>query len=186
MGGSEGMPVVKTYTFDDLVAAMNEVAAYDWRAFFVERQQSVAPHAPLGGFSGGGWQLTYNDEPNQMIVASQAGAGLADYTSSIGVLVKADGTVQDVIPGMAAYQRGIRPYTKVLAVNGRQFSIEELNRALAESKTKTGTVNLLISNAGFVESHEIDYHEGLRYPHLVRNESATDYLDEVLKSRATH
>jgi predicted metalloprotease with PDZ domain len=118
-----------------------------------------------------------------MIVASQAGAGIADYTSSIGVLVKADGTVQDATPGMPAYQRGIRPYTKILAVNGRQFSVEELNRALAG--TMTGTVNLLISNAGFVESHEIDYHEGLRYPHLVRNESATDYLDEVLKPRAT-
>lgn len=186
LGGSEVMPVVKIYSFDDVVAAMNEVAAYDWRSFFVERLQSVATHAPLGGLSGGGWQLTYNDEPNQMIAASQAGAGIADYTSSIGVILKADGTVQDAIPGMPAYQRGIRPYTKLLAVNGRQFSVEELNKALAESKTKTGTVILLVSNAGFVESREIDYHGGLRYPHLARNEATSDYLDGILKPRITH
>jgi hypothetical protein len=94
--------------------------------------------------------------------------------------------VQDAVPGMPAYQRGIRPYTKILAVNSRQFSIEELNKALAESKTKTGTVILLVSNAGFVESHEIDYHGGLRYPHLARNETAPDSLDEILKPRITH
>jgi predicted metalloprotease with PDZ domain len=183
LGGPEVMPVVKTFNFDDLVTAMNQVAAFDWRSFFVERLQSVDARAPLGGLVGGGWQLTYNDEPNQMIAASQAAARPVDYTSSIGVLVKADGTVQDAIPGMPAYQRGIRPYTRVLAVNGRQFSIEELNKALAESKKQPGTIVLLISNAGFVESHEIDYHDGPRYPHLVRNETARDYLDEILKPR---
>jgi predicted metalloprotease with PDZ domain len=185
LGGPEVMPVVKTFNFDDLVTAMNEVAAFDWRSFFVERLQSVDARAPLGGLVGGGWQLTYSDEPNQMIAASQAAARPVDYTSSIGVLVKADGTVQDAIPGMPAYQRGIRPYTRVLAVNGRQFSPEELNKALAESKKQTGTIVLLVSNAGFVESHEIDYHDGLRYPHLVRNETVLDYLDEILKPRVT-
>ena len=185
LGGPEVMPVVKTYNFDDLVTAMNEVAAYDWRSFFLERLQSVDAHAPLGGLGGGGWQLTYNDEPNQMIAASQAAARPADYTASIGVVVKADGTVEDAIPGMPAYQCGVRPYTRVLAVNGRQFSIEELNKALAESKTQTGMIVLLVSNAGFVESHEIDYHGGPRYPHLVRNEAAPDFLGEILKPRIT-
>jgi len=185
LGGPEVMPVVKTFSFDDLVTAMNQVAAFDWRSFFVERLQSVEARAPLGGLVGGGWQLTYNDEPNQMIAASQAAARPVDYTSSIGVLVKADGTVQDAIPGMPAYQRGIRPYTRVLAVNGRQFSVEELNKALAESKKQPGTIVLLVSNAGFVESHEIDYHDGPRYPHLVRNETVRDYLDEILKPRVT-
>jgi hypothetical protein len=87
---------------------------------------------------------------------------------------------------MPAYQCGVRPYTRVLAVNGRRFSVEELNKALAESKTQTGTIILLVSNAGFVESHEIDYHGGPRYPHLVRNEAAGDFLDEILKPRMTH
>jgi predicted metalloprotease with PDZ domain len=185
LGGPEVMPVVKTFNFDDLVTAMNQVATYDWRSFFLERLQSVDAHAPLGGLGGGGWQLTYNDEPNQMIAASEAAARPANYTASIGVLVKADGTVEDAIPGMPAYQCGVRPYTRVLAVNGRQFSIDELNKALVESKTQTGTIILLVSNAGFVESHEIDYHGGPRYPHLVRNEAAPDFLDEILKPRVT-
>ena len=185
LGGSEVMPVIKTYTFDDLVVAMNEVAAYDWQSFFVERLQSVDAHASLGGITGGGWHLTYNEEPNQMIAASQATIGPVDYTSSIGVLVKTDGTVQDAIPGMPAYQCGIRPYTRILGVNGRQFSIEELNKALTESKDETHKILLLVTNAGFVESHEIDYHGGLHNPHLVRNQDSRDYLDEILKPHVT-
>jgi predicted metalloprotease with PDZ domain len=185
LGGSEAMPVVKTYNFDDLVTAMNDVAAYDWRSFFLERLQSVDTHAPLGGIRGGGWHLTYNDEPNQMIAASQATPGPVDYTASIGVLIKSDGTVQDAIPGMPAYQSGVRPYTRILAVNGRQFSVEELNKTLVELKTRTGPITLLISSAGFVESHDIDYHGGPRYPHLIRDDAARDYLNEILKPRAT-
>lgn len=184
LGGSEVMPVIKTYSFDDLVTAMNDVAAYDWRSFFVERLQSVDAHAPLGGINGGGWHLTYNDEPNQMIAASQATPGPVDYTASFGVSIKPDGTVQDAIPGMPAYQSGVRPYTRILAVNGRQFSIEELNKTLVESRTQTGPITLLISNSGFVESHDIDYHGGPRYPHLTRDEATRDYLSEILKPRA--
>jgi predicted metalloprotease with PDZ domain len=184
LGGSDVMPVIKTYNFEDLVTAMNDVAAYDWRSFFLERLQSVDAHAPLGGLTGGGWHLTYNDEPNQMIAASQATPGPVDYTSSIGVLIKPDGTVQDAIPSMPAYQSGVRPYTRILAVNGRQFSTEELNKTLAESKTRTGPITLLISNAGFVESHDIDYHGGTRHPHLTRDEATRDFLSEILKPRA--
>jgi predicted metalloprotease with PDZ domain len=183
LGGPEFMPVIRTFTFDDLVTAMNEVAVYDWRTFFRERLQSTDARAPVGGLITGGWNLTYSDEPNQMIAASQAAIGLADYTSSIGMLIKADGTVQDVLPGMPAFQQGVSPYTRVVAVNGRQFSIDELNRAVAESKAQGGPVVLLVLNAGFLEKHEVDYHGGLRYPHLVRNEGTTDYLDGILKPR---
>ncbi len=184
LGGSDVMPAIKTYTFDDLVGTMNEVAANDWRSFFIERLQSVEPHAPLGGIVGGGWQLSYNDEPNQMIAALQATLGPVDFTSSIGVMVKADGTVQDAIPGMPAYQAGIRPYTRILAVNGRQFSVDEFVKAVTESKAGARNILLLVSNAGFVESHDVDYHGGLHNPHLARTQDSPDYLDEILKPRA--
>jgi len=177
------MPTIKTYTFDDLVIAMNAIAPYDWRAFFRERLDSTSPHAPLGGLTGGGWQLTYNEQPNVMITALQAAQAEGDYTSSIGLMLKGDGTVQDSIPGMPAFQSGISPYTRIVAVNGQEFTLEILNKALADSTTQTAPLVLLLSNTGFLEPHEIDYHGGLRYPHLTRNESETNYLDQILKSR---
>ena len=55
----------------DLVTAMNAVAPSDWSAFFHDRLQSVDPRAPLGGITGGGWRVVYNDEPNVMTAAGR-------------------------------------------------------------------------------------------------------------------
>jgi predicted metalloprotease with PDZ domain len=103
----------------------------------------------------------------------------------LGLLVKADGTVQDAIPGMPAYRSGLSPYTRIVGVNQRQFSLDELNTAIAGSKSQSGPLVLLVSNTGVFESHEIAYHGGLRYPHLIRSESEADYLTEILKPRTT-
>ncbi len=50
-------PVVKPYTFDDVVNTLNQVAAYDWRGFWTERLTNHGPGAPLGGIEGSGWKV---------------------------------------------------------------------------------------------------------------------------------
>ena len=42
-------------------------------------------------------------------------------------------------------------------------------------------IKLSTMNAGRLETHEIQYHYGNRYPHLERVEGIPDYLDEALK-----
>jgi len=185
LGGPDVSPTVKPYTFDDLVAAMNDTAAYDWRTFFEVRLNRTDPHAPLGGINSGGWQLTYEDGPNPMILAEQAASGVADYTSSIGLVIKADGTIEDAIPGMAGFESGISPYTRIVGINGQEFSVDKLNSAIFDAKSHKNPLSLLIANAGLLEKHELTYYEGLRYPHLKAN-GQTDYLDQILQPRAVH
>ena len=55
-------PQLVPYTFDDVVATMNEVAPYDWRSFFEQRLRSHGPGAPLGGLENSGWKLVFNDD----------------------------------------------------------------------------------------------------------------------------
>jgi predicted metalloprotease with PDZ domain len=100
------------------------------------------------------------------------------------MVVKSDGTIQDVIPGMAAEQAGLSPYMKIISVGGRQFSIEDLSRAVQDSPSATGPIAILASNTGTIERHNIAYRDGIREPHLKRNEGTTDYLDEILKPLA--
>jgi predicted metalloprotease with PDZ domain len=174
--GQDGQPVIKTYTFDDVVATLNQVAPYDWKAFLRERLDYTGPNAPLGGITASGWELVYNDIPNEFLAAGQAVSGGANLTSSIGITVRADGMIQDVIPGMAAAQAGLSPYMKILAVNDHQFSVEELNRAVKNA----AAIEILASNTGTVEHHTISYHDGLRSPHLKRVEGKPDMLDNIL------
>ena len=177
----DGEPIIKTYTFDDLVAALNQVAPYDWRTFLRERLDSTAAAAPLGGINGSGWKLVYNDDSNEYLAAGEAESGGGDFTASIGLRVKGDGTVVDSIPGMPAFESGVSPFLKIVGVNGRQFAVEDLRRAIADSKSGTGTIEILTMNTGTLEKHEIKYQAGSRFPHLQRVEATADYLGEILK-----
>ena len=49
-------PEVKPYTFDDLVHSLNQVAPYDWAAFFNQHLNSTAPDMPQGGIENAGWR----------------------------------------------------------------------------------------------------------------------------------
>jgi predicted metalloprotease with PDZ domain len=181
LGGPEGAPVIKTYTFEDVVSALNAVVPFDWRKFFHDRLESIDPHAPLGGITGGGWRVIYNDEPNTMIAADQDASGKGDFTASIGLIVKADGTIEDAIPEMPANQAGLSPYMKIVGVNGRRFSVDDLKRAIQQSKSNSGPISIIVSNTGWLETHELAYHEGLRAPHLERIDGTNDYLNDILK-----
>jgi predicted metalloprotease with PDZ domain len=183
-GGPDGLPVIKTYTLDDVIVTLNAIAPYDWRSFLRQRLDSTDSHAPLGGITGGGWRLIYTDVPNEMLLASQEVFGAGNFTASLGLVVRSDGAIQDVIPEMPAYQSGLSPYVRILAVGGRQFSMDELSRAVQNAKSASDSIILLTSNTGSMETHEIPYAGGLRGPHLERNEGAPDYLSEILKPLA--
>jgi predicted metalloprotease with PDZ domain len=178
----DGEPTIKTYTFDDLVATLNQVASYNWRGFLRERLDSTAATAPLGGITGGGWKLVYTDEPNEFLAAGEAESGGGDFTASVGLRVRGDGMVVDSIPGMPAFESGVSPFLKIVGVNGREFSVDQLRRAIRESKSGSDPIQIVAMNTGTIENHEIRYQGGIRYPHLERAEGTANYLDEILKS----
>jgi len=180
-GPPDGQPTIKTYEFDDVVATLNQIAPHDWHAFLRERLDSISATAPLEGISAGGWKLVYNDDANEFLAAGDAVSGGGDYTSSIGLRVKGDGTVVDSIPGMPAFESGVSPYLRIIAVNGRAFSVDELNRAIANTRSSIGAIVITATNTGTIETHEIHYQGGNRYPHLERVEGTADYLDDILK-----
>jgi len=66
------------YTFDDVVAAMQEIAPYDWREFFTQRVQTHGPGAPLGGLENGGWKWIFTEAPNESREASEVAMHLTD------------------------------------------------------------------------------------------------------------
>jgi predicted metalloprotease with PDZ domain len=181
LGGRNDGPTIKTYTFDDLISVLTEIAPFDWRTFFRDRLQSVSSHAPLGGITGAGWRLVYNDEPNLLIAADQDASGKGDFTASIGLVVKADGSVEDSVPGMAASQAGLSPYMKIVGVSGRQFSVDDLKRAIQASKSNAAPITIISSNTGSLKTHAIPYYDGLRSPHLQRVDEERDYLNDILK-----
>ncbi len=189
-GGRSGPPEVKPYTFEDVVATLNEVAPHDWRAFFTARLNSTAPGASLGGLEGSGWRLIYNEKPNDLILATEKERKITDLSFSLGLRLKhekgtpEDGTILDVIPGMPAAQAGLTPGMRLVAVNGRKWSPEILGEALAAAKSRSQPIELLADNTGIHKTYLLNYPGGERYPHLERDPARPDLLGEIIKPSA--
>ena len=176
-------PMVKPYTFDDVVAALNQIVPYDWRGFWTERLTNHGPGAPLGGIEASGWKLVYDNVPSEMERGSESGRHFIDVAYSIGMNLREDGTITDTIEGMPAAQAGIGPGMKLIAVNGRQYSPEVLGDALKAGKGGSAPLELLVENTDYYKTYKLDYHGGERYPHLVRDESKPDLLSEIYKAK---
>jgi predicted metalloprotease with PDZ domain len=177
------VPGVKPYTFDDIVNILNQLAANDWRKFFLDRLSSTAPRAPLGGIETAGWSLTYSETPSELFSAYEAAAKQTDLTYSLGLLVNnEDGKIVDVRFESAAAKAGVAPGMTLVAVNGRAFAPEVMHDALKAAKTGTEPLELLLRNDTYYRTVRMSYHGGDRYPQLIRN-SRPDMLSEIIKQR---
>jgi len=180
-GGQSGPPQVVPYTFNDVVKALNEVAPHDWGAMLNERVNSTSKNAPLGGIDTGGWRLVYNDKPNLVIQAAAKRYKFSDFSYSVGFTLSEEGKFDDVIVGSPAYQAGVGPGMKLVAVNRRKWSPELLHDAIKASKGSNQAIELLVENGQFFKTFSVPYHDGEKNPHLERVTGKPDILGDLLK-----
>jgi predicted metalloprotease with PDZ domain len=179
-GGPGGDPALKTYTFEDVVAALSALAPYDWAGYLRTRLDTTSPNTPTEATENSGWKLVYNEMPNEIEENRGAMKRRADFSYSIGLIVDEDGAVVDVMHGGPAYQAGIGPGMKIAAVFGQQFTAEAMKESIVGAQTMAFPIQLLVANGAQFQTYSVDYHGGLRYPHLERDASRPDYLSEIL------
>jgi predicted metalloprotease with PDZ domain len=180
VGGNTPAKVVP-YTFDDIVNHLNSVVAYDWRGFLTERLTSHANHAPLAGIEHGGYKLVYEDQPTKFEKAAMGLRGGVDAYFSVGLSLSKDGTISDVKMFSDAEKAGFAPQWKVVAINGIGYSDDGFKEALKRAKGTSEPIEFIVSNDNHFRTLKIDYHEGEKYPHLERDSSAPDLLDDIVK-----
>ena len=183
--GGNTPPEVLPYTFEDIVTNLNAIQPNDWAAFLTERLTTKSPHAPLDGITNGGYHIEYSSEPNEFIRASENHDRGVDAWYSLGIQVS-DNSISDVLVGSPAFNAGLGPSMKIVAVNGRAASDELLHTAIRDAKGNSQPIELIVSNAGYFKVVKIDYHGGELYPHLVRDDRAPDRLESILKPMTNH
>ena len=177
-GGPNNGPETKTYTFDQLVSDLNQIAPYDWAGFFHEHLDSKSPNAPTGGIENGGWKLTWDAKPLEL----PGRRGNAGDIYTIGLQLNGEGQVFDSIVGSPAYNAGIVSGMKVIGVDGRTYTHDLLEDAIKGSTDSSQPIVLTYVNDDYIHTANVDYHGGERYPHLTRDEAKPDYLDELIKA----
>ncbi len=184
-GGHNTPPEVKTYTFDDVVNALNHVQPFDWRGFFNDRVKKIAVHAPLAGIENSGWMVVYTDQPNTIErLREQQGSGFV-MIASIGVVLSKDGTVMDAVEDGIAAKNGIGPGMKIIAVNGRKYTQDFLVAAMHEAQNSHQPIQLLIENTDYYRNVSLNYFDGPRHPHLMRDNSRPDLLSNIFAPKVT-
>jgi len=185
-GVDNGSYVTKTYTFDDVVAALDGVAKYDWASFLHAHVNAVNP--PLqDGLAASGWKLVYTDKESeyekQYNSRPQSSRHIYNFAWSIGLTMNDKGEVNDVRWDGPAFKAGVSTGATLAAVNGQAYSDDVLKDAIAAAKNSKAPIQLLLKYQGGFRTVPVDYHEGLKYPHLVRVDGTPDYLSEIAAPR---
>jgi predicted metalloprotease with PDZ domain len=181
--GGQTDPAVVPYTVDDVYAALDRIVPADWRAFFTARVEAIAPRAPLGGIEAAGWKLDYDARPNVYQEERAKSQKIVDASFSLGLWMKEDGTVNDIVVDAPAWKAGVGPGMKITAVNGRKWSRDVFTEELAATVQATEPLAIMVEQGEDVRTFRVDYHGGPRFPHLVRDEARADLLAAILAPR---
>ena len=171
----------RTYALDDVVEALQTVQPHDWRAFLRQRVDSHGPGAPMEGLTRAGWKLVYNEQPNATIAEAEGDQEFDDFSYSLGLkIASADGKVGAVLWGSPAYLAGLAKDMVVVAVSGMAYDADRLKRAITAAKTGKTAIELLVRQGDAYRTLQVEYREGLRYPHLQRIPETPDRLTPLL------
>lgn len=185
-GVDDGSFVTRTYTFDDVVAALNGVAKNDWASFLHARVDTLDP--PLAsGLAATGWKLVYTEQPSayekQYESRPESPRHIFNFAWSIGLTLTKGGEINDVRWDGPAFKAGVSTGATVVAVNGQAYGTDVLKDAITAAKGNQAPIKLLLKYQGSLRTVAVDYHGGLQYPHLQRIEGTPDYLGDIIAAR---
>ncbi len=181
-GVDNGSYTPLTYTFDDVVATLNKVEPYDWAGFLRTRLDGHGPGAPLDWVKRSGYRLVYDDKPGDFQKESEGKRGTSLYYS-LGLTLGKDGAISGVRWDGPAFKAGVTAGWQVMAVNNTAYSADAIKDAVKAAKGTTAPIELILKYGDAFKTVRVDYHDGLRYPHLVKEAAGPSSLDAILAPR---
>jgi predicted metalloprotease with PDZ domain len=186
-GVDDGSFITHTYTFNDVVDALNAVQPYDWASFLHNWLNGVGQQVPLlSGIDASGWHLVFSDQPLRYQNALEnVGEGELSRKGvnamfSVGLFLDGKGSIEDVSWNGPAFQAGLAPGMEISAIDGHPYSTGVLRSEIAQAQKSGKPLQITAKGDGVTDLYTIRYNGGLKYPHLIREPNTTDYLPQIL------
>ncbi len=180
-GINDGSLTPVTYTFADIVKALNAVEPYDWTAFLRDRLDRTGKLEPLAGIVRGGYKLVFTDTPSDFAKAVDSERKRTSLLYSIGFSMdEKEGSISEVLWGGPAFNAKLTEGMQILAVDGSAYSADILKASIASAKSGSSPIELIVKSQDQFKVVKIDYHGGLRFPHLERDPAVPARLDDLL------
>jgi predicted metalloprotease with PDZ domain len=91
-----------------------------------------------------------------------------------------DGKISDVLWNGPAFKAGLAPGTQIIALDDVAFDPDRLKDAIRAAQHSAGAMSLIVREGDRFRTVALDYHDGLRYPHLERDPHRPALLDAIL------
>ena len=88
--------------------------------------------------------------------------------------------LREVLWDSPAFKAGLTAGTQIVAIDGAGFEPELLKETVRLASGTNAPIHLLVKANNRFRTADIDYHNGLRYPHLVRDDKRPALLDAIL------
>jgi predicted metalloprotease with PDZ domain len=179
-GVDDGSHQSETYTFEDVVAGLNDVEPFGWASFLRARLDGVGS-APLDGLTRSGWKLVFGEERSSYEKDFEEGRHTTGFRYSLGFSLDQDDKISEVQWDGPLFKAGRTVGEKLLAVNGHSYKADLLRSTITAAKSGAAPIELLFKKEDLYTTVRIDYHGGQRYPHLERIEGTPDRLDAIFQ-----
>ena len=83
-----------------------------------------------------------------------------------------------------AFNSGFTVGTQIVAVNGLAFDADRLKTLVKNNKAGSEAMEFIVKNGDRYRTIRVDYHGGLRYPHLERAGNGEARLDVILAAKS--
>lgn len=176
-GGDEPSQTIRTYTFDDLVAALNAELPMDWRLFLQARLEAHDDAHLYDGLTRGGFALADAAVATEAAREAEADEGGLDLRTGLGLLVSGGGRVRRVAWDSPAFRAGLAPGAVLKSVDGTPFADEVLRTALGR-----GELRLSFVQDGATRTVVVRNARRQTWPVLRANDRRS-WLTEILKPR---
>ncbi|PJG48063.1 peptidase M61 [Sphingobium sp. LB126] len=167
------------YNRGDVIKTLNAVAPYDWAGFFQKYVDSTTKETPKGGFALGGYKLVYGDTPGAITKAAEGSGKFTDQSFGIGMIVKNDGEISNVVWDSPAFKAGLATGSKIVAINGDEYSGDVFKAAIKSGKP----LQIILKQDKYYRTLSLAYSGGLRYPRLEKMGEGEGSLDRLLKPK---
>jgi hypothetical protein len=127
----------------------------------------------------------YNDNEPEWQKKPDSSRGVS-FATSLGFSIKAEdgsdshGSLDYVWWDSVAFKAGITPDMQLQAVNDQKYTAAGLREAILAAEKSKELIKLLFKRGDEFVSVSLDYHGGMRYPHLERTETTSNWLDAIL------
>ncbi len=176
--GNDAGNTTRTYSFDDMVSALDKIQPYDWHSFFRARLEDYGEGKLVHSIDSTGYRLVFTDKPT----GDQPQAKDLDLAYSLGMRVSQTGRIYAVHWGGPAFKANLTVGETIVSVNDHPYTPEGLTKAIHEA-VSGGPLSLLVRRGTWQTSTAIKWRGGMRYPQLERINGKPALLDKIVEPK---